>query len=47
MVIIYGNFFYLLHNNGKLSVLIRNCLDAAILMKTHNIQFHDEIRKSP
>ena len=23
----------------------KNCFDEAILMSTHNIQFHDEIRK--
>ena len=33
----------LLLSNGMLSVLIR----IAILMSTHNIQFHDRIRKFP
>ena len=27
------------------SVLIKNCLNEAILMSTHNIQFHDNIGK--
>ena len=29
-----------------LSVLIRDCLEEAILMNTHNMQFHDKILKS-
>ena len=33
-------FFSLLDNNGVLSVLIR-----IASMRTHNIQFHDKIRK--
>ena len=39
------NLFDLIHNNGMLSVLIR--IASAILMSTHNIQFHDKIRKFP
>ena len=39
-----GIFFNLLDSNGMLSVLIR-ITDEVILMSTHNIQFHDKIRK--
>ena len=42
MATISGNLFDLLPNNDILSVL-----DEAFLMRTHNIQFHDKIRKSP
>ena len=37
-----GIFFYFLHNNCMLSVLNR-----IVSMSTHNIQFHDKIRKFP
>ena len=37
-----GKSIDLLHNNCMLSVL-----EEAILMSTHNIQFHNEIRKLP
>ena len=41
----YGKSIDLLYNNCMLSVLIRIAL--AILKSTHNIQFHNEIRKLP
>ena len=37
-----GKSFHLLYNNGMLSEL-----EEAILMSTHNIQFHHKIRKFP
>ena len=40
MTIIQESLFDLLYNNGMLSVLVE-----AILMSTHNIQFHDKIIK--
>ena len=43
----FGTLFNFLHNNCMLSVLIRNRLDEAILMSTHNIQLHNKIRKFP
>ena len=43
-----GIFFNLLDNNGMLNVLIRiTHLNEVILISTHNIQFHDIIRKFP
>ena len=44
-----GILFYFRHNNCMLSVLIRiaSMRYVAILMSTHNIQFHDKIRKFP
>ena len=39
MSIVWGNLFDLLLNNGMLCVVIR------IASMTHNIQFHDKIRK--
>ena len=43
MAIIERSLFDLLCSTGMLSVLIR-ILDEAILMGTHNIQFHDKMR---
>ena len=38
-------FFYLLYNNGMLMFSL--VLGETILMRTHNVQFHDKIRKCP
>ena len=46
-------FFHYLHNNCMLRVLVRIALMRQfyhlemILMSSHNIQFHDKIRKFP
>ena len=42
MSILKGYLFDFLHSNGMLSVLIRS---ASIKMSTHDILFHDKIRK--
>ena len=42
-----GKSIDLIHNYCMLSVLIRIAIEEAILMSTHNIQFHNEIRKLP
>ena len=39
-----GIFFYFLHNN---CMLTESTINEAILMSTHNIQFHDKIRIFP
>ena len=50
MAIIYGSLFDILYNNYMLRLLIRIAsmrfdeFDQAILMSTHNIQFHDKIK---
>ena len=41
----YGNLFDFLHHDYMFSTH-KNRLYEAILMSTHNIQFHDKIRKN-
>ena len=47
MAISYGNIFDFQQNKGMLRVLIRIASMRQFLMNTHNIQFHDKLRKFP